>query len=321
MNKEEIRNHILKNFWNSWDKDKSIGLYHGVISPSMLEEFEDIITEVIEDLQSEELYDENYGGELTGKGIIHTEEQNLVDEERVLYHRNLRHKILSFLFHLYKTEGYSAEIHLIKLTEIINNETNEFDTNKIDNEYEILRQIGLAKKTHPSISREGIEYWNEHLLLESFRDEFTDLANLKGITPQQRGIKLENLISKVLEFAGWQQEANVTTSYEQIDVVIHYNREFYLIECKWEKKPIEADVVDKLFGKLSRRAGTHGILMSMSGFTKGCENCVKDLTNQKLILLFGKEDIEQIVSNPKSFEELFNNKYKELVMRRNVVWE
>ncbi len=59
----------------------------------------------------------------------------------------------------------------------------------------------------------------------------------------------------------------------------------------------------------------------MSGFSKGSVDCVKDSTNQKLILLFGKEDVKQIISNPNSFEELFNEKHKELVVRRKVIWK
>jgi hypothetical protein len=316
MNKQEIRNHILKTLWDSWDKNNNIGLYLGVFSPLMFEQFEDTIVEVIENLQSEELYRDSYGGELTGKGIKHAEEQNLADAERVLYHQNLRHKILSLLFQLNESKGYSASIQLTELTKEINT-----DINEIGEEHHLLCELGLVKNHHPSITREGIDYWNKYLLLESFKNEFLDLENLEGITPQQRGRKLEQLISEVLEFAGWNQEANVTTSYEQIDVVIHHNREFYLIECKWEKDPIEADAIDKLFGKLSKRIGTNGFLMSMSGFTSGTIQNVQDSANQKLILLFGKEDIEEIIVNPNSFELLLNEKYKELVMRRKAIYK
>lgn len=124
-----------------------------------------------------------------------------------------------------------------------------------------------------------------------------------------------------MEFTGWNQEANVMTSYEQIDVVIHRNREFYLIECKWEKDPIEAGEIDKLFGKLRRRIGTNGFLMSMSGFTSGAIENVEDSTSDKLILLFGKEDIEEIIANPNSFDSLFNEKCEELVMRRKAIYK
>jgi hypothetical protein len=48
---------------------------------------------------------------------------------------------------------------------------------------------------------------------------------------------------------------------------------------------------------------------------------VKAFTNQKLILLFGKEDMKEIIKNPNSFDTLLNEKQKELVMRRSVIWK
>ncbi len=316
MNKQEIKNHILKTLWYSWHKGNDISLYLDVFSPQAFEQFEDTINEVIEELISKEFYRDSYGGELSGKGIIYAEEQDLVDAERVFYHRNLRCKILSFLFRLYENKGYSARVHLTELTKEIN-----ADVDKIEKEYQLLCELGLIKNSHPSISREGIEYWNKHLRLESFKNEFLDLTNLEGITPQQRGRNLEKLISEILEFIGWNQEANVRTSYEQIDVVIHQNRKFYLIECKWERDPIEASIIDQLFGKLSKRIGTNGILMSMSGFSSGAVQNVQDSVNQKLIFLFGKKDIEEIIANPNSFETLLNEKYKTLVMRRKAIYK
>jgi predicted transcriptional regulator with HTH domain len=277
--------------------------------------------EVIENLQSEELYSENYRGELTGRGIIHTEEQNLVDKERVLYHRNLRHKILSILFQIYKSEGYSAEIPLTKLTEIINKETNGFDINKIGNEYHLLSQIGLVKKVHPSISREGIEYWNTYLLLESFKNEFSDLENLKGITPQKRGRALQKLLAQVIKFAGCNTDEGVRRSHEEIDVTFEYNGNLFLIECKWEKEKTEAPVVRELKGKLDNRSEIKGMLASIAGFTSGTEDQVFEYINQKIILLFGKEDILQIINNPNSFKSLVDEKYKKLIVKKEVLWK
>ena len=317
MDKQEIRNHILKTEWESWHESGHFASLWGSVFPYDVSEQEaDNIMEAVRELETEGYFCLDFQGELTRKGIAYTEEQNLVDADKVLYHRELRRKILSFLFQLHESKGRS-EIHITQLAAELN-----IDMNRLDEEYRVLTSLGYAKHPNPSISREGIEYWKEQLLLKSLKSEFFDLENLQNINPQQRGRELERLISEVLEFAGFHAEANVTTSYEQIDVAIHRIREFYyLIECKWEKKPIEADVVDKLFGKLSRRATTYGILMSMSGFTKGCVDCVKDFTSQKLILLFGKSDIEEIIAFPNSFDSLLNEKHKELVLRRNVVWK
>jgi len=54
-----------------------------------------------------------------------------------------------------------------------------------------------------------------------------------------------------------------------MDVMIHKGRDFFGIECKWEKKPIQAGVIRELFGKLGNRIDVKGIIVSMSGFSKG----------------------------------------------------
>lgn len=315
MNKQEIRNDILKTQWESWHESGRLPrVFGGVFDYQQPEQEAEKIDEVMRELDAEGYFSYKLA-KLTSKGIVYAEEQDLVDAEKVLYHWEIRHKILSFLFQLHESKGRS-EIHITQLAAELN-----IDMDKLDEEYRVLTALGYVKHPNPSINSAGIEYWNEQLLLESFKKRFSDLANLENITPQQRGRKLEKLISEISEFVGWQQEPNVTTSYEQIDVVIRRNLEVFLIECKWEKKPVEADAVDKLFGKLSRRAGTYGILMSMSGFTKGSDDCVKDFTNQKIILLFGKTDIEEIIAFPNSFNSMLIEKYKELVLRRKVVWK
>lgn len=106
-----------------------------------------------------------------------------------------------------------------------------------------------------------------------------------------------------------------------MDVVIHKKREFYLIECKWEKKPIESKVVNELFGKLSKRTLTNGILFSMSGFTLGADKNVESLTGTKAILLFGEKDLKKLIINPSSFEDLLNEKFTALISQRKVVFD
>jgi hypothetical protein len=136
----------------------------------MFDEFGDTIGEVTQELESEGLYRGDYD-ELTSKGIIYAEEQNLADPERVLYHQNLRHKILSFLFQFGESKGYWE--YITELAEEMN-----ADINQIDEEYRLLYERGLVKNDYPSISREGIDYWKNYLRLESFKDEFKRISRL-----------------------------------------------------------------------------------------------------------------------------------------------
>ena len=93
-------------------------------------------------------------------------------------------------------------------------------------------------------------------------------------------------------------------------------REYYLLECKWEKEPIEAGVIRELLGKLGNRVGVDGIVMSMSGFSKGAVEQTETYAGQRVILLFGEEGIKKLVYGPERFTDLLNIKYRQLATKR-----
>jgi predicted Mrr-cat superfamily restriction endonuclease len=141
------------------------------------------------------------------------------------------------------------------------------------------------------------------------------------MSPQGRGKELQKLFARMVEQHGWLQEEGVKTSNEEIDVIIHRDREYYLVECKWEKGPIEAKVIREFHGKLTKRADVRGIVVSMAGFTSGAEEEVRNYTGSRIILLFGKIDTENMIFNRVEFEELLNEKYKNIITRRQVVFQ
>lgn len=56
---------------------------------------------------------------------------------------------------------------------------------------------------------------------------------------------------------------------DETDVGFSIGRAYYILEAKWEKKPINLDPVAKLYLRLKvRPPGTAAVLVSMSGFTK-----------------------------------------------------
>ena len=61
--------------------------------------------------------------------------------------------------------------------------------------------------------------------------------------------------------------------------------------------------------------------MSMSGFTGGAAQQVKDYVGDKVIILFGSNDIRLMIYGDATFEKLLNGKYKELVTRRQVLFD
>lgn len=101
-----------------------------------------------------------------------------------------------------------------------------------------------------------------------------------------------------------------------MDVVVWREREYYLLEGKWEKNPIEAGVVRELFGKLGNRVGVNGIVTSMSGFSKGAAEQTEEYAAQHVILLFGEEAIKKLVYGHEKFADLLDIKYRQLSTKR-----
>ena len=161
---------------------------------------------------------------------------------------------------------------------------------------------------------EGVEEWQKKSNLVD------ELAGVAQLDERNRARYLEKLFAASGEHHGWSQEEGVRTSNEEMDVILYKDREYYLVECKWEKDPAEAGVIRELHGKLSNRAGVRGIVVAMTGFTKGAKEQTETYANSHLILLFGPEDTRALVNSEIQFEELLNEKYKQLVTRRNAVF-
>lgn len=315
MNKQYIRNKILKIQWEGWrENGEQPSIYGGVFDHNPPEKEAEIINEVMGELEAEGYFSDGFA-ELTGKGIDYAEKQNLVDAEKVSYHWELRHKILSLFYQLHESEERS-DIHLNNLSYELN-----IDTGKLAQELHVLSALDYVKQSEQSISGKGIEYWKEHLLLESFECDFLDLANLRGITPQKRGLALQRHLAKVINFAGYPTEESVKRSHEEIDITIEYNGNYYLTECKWVKKKTESGIIRELYGKIENRSEMRGICFSMSGFTEGAEKQVFENANKRTILLFGKEDVLQVINNPKSFKSLLDEKLKKLLIKKEVLWK
>ncbi|MCA1709555.1 MAG: restriction endonuclease, partial [Actinobacteria bacterium] len=102
---------------------------------------------------------------------------------------------------------------------------------------------------------------------------------------------------------------------------IYRDREYYLVECKWVAEPVEAAVIRELKGKLDNRVDVRGIVISMSGFTSGAVVQSVEYTGQRVIILFGPEDVRALMGQENTFEVLLNEKYKALVTRKQVVWQ
>lgn len=324
MTPSEIKAIILTTLYEKWwlyspwgesDRVKAVDM-------SLLSEQQDIdygtIGKILDQLDHEGLVyhrmENEYG--ITQAGIFYAESQGLIDKSVADTNLACRVQFLRFLAEVYEKYGPMRVVYPRDLA-------NRYPIDPIFamNNLDLLRGAGLIKYTGSVdfiISQDGLKWLEKYDRQLDIKERFQAIS---GMNPQQRGRSIQALLAEVIEQHGWSQMESVKTSHEEMDIIIFQNREYYLIECKWEKAPVEASVIRELIGKLNNRTDMRGIAASMSGFAKGAVDQVREHVSQRIILLFGPQDIRSMIDGRIAFNELLDEKYKELVTRKKVVFD
>lgn len=317
MEKVEIENLILKQLYDWWETHSGSSVFYILDQINNVEEI--TFTRIADKLEEDNLIKgvgQSQPCDITSYGILEAEKRGLVDTEKITRYEKIRFEILKAANQVYENEGRYGEADAAEIIE-----KNNFGDTEFHNNLAMLDEIYLVDGSNgwsfqsTELGREQFKQWQ---IQTSLNQEF---ENISKFTAQKRGIEFQKLMTKALEFSGWQSQESVKTSYEEIDIIINKNREYYLIECKWEKEPVEPIAINHLLSKLDKRADTNGIVMSMSGFTSGAIKDAEDSLYKKLVLLFGKDDVEEITANPESFEILLNEKYRDLVTKRKATFK
>jgi L-amino acid N-acyltransferase YncA len=157
-------------------------------------------------------------------GILHAEEQNIGSEEIRNENRRIRTVIMDKLANVYEKSGQYADAY-------IESTSQEFgiDIYALVNNLQALEDLGYVESVANGsykITLEGLVSVNEWRERVGFAGEYEQISNLE---PQSRGRALQKLVAKLIEKDGWLQEEGARTSHEEMDVVIHKEREYFLI--------------------------------------------------------------------------------------------
>jgi Restriction endonuclease len=282
----------------------------------MIKADEQLFEQAVADLYNRGLIHPHAAGwyyRITPHGIFSAEENGIVAADVTEINRDVRHRILVYL-----TETHEAERHHYgRAYEQIAVDL-ELDLSVVRPNLLLLTDIHYVQAPGSGafrISGDGLQAVAEWRRKTAILQEFEALEKLK---PLARGRAFQKLFARQVGAEGWVQEEGARTSNEEMDVVLHRNHTYYVVECKWESKPIGAPVIRELFGKLSNRTEVWGIAVSMSGFTAGAIKQVQDYTAQATILLFGPADTQSIFEFNNTFTTLLDQKLKEFVIRRRV---
>jgi len=251
--------------------------------------------------------------EIDANGAIMAEKEGISPEEITKENQHIRTVVLDELAKVYEKGGSFADAYIETMSRDLG-----IDINLLVNNIQILEDLDYVETVSMGsfkISYKGIVSVKEWRQRSSFAEEFEQISEQK---PQPRGRALQKLLAKVIEKDGWTQKEGVRTSNEEMDVIVYKESEYYLIESKWKKDPIEADIVRELFGKLSNRIGVQGIIVSMSGFTEGAIKQATDYVSQRVILFFGPDDVHSLIYGRLSFDEQLNEKYQKLITKKKI---
>ena len=252
--------------------------------------------------------------EITPNGIVLAENEGIAPEELTKTNQRARTLMLDSLATVYEQEGAWVHTYYQMLCE-----KTSLDAPTVVNNLQVLQELGYVDDEGgfgEKITRYGLAAVEGYRRRKTIAEEFERISEM---SPQPRGRALQTLFARIVGNQNWSKEESVRTSHEEMDVIVHRDREYYLVECKWEKDSIEAGVIRELHGKLANRAGVRGMAVSMSGFTEGAVKQVQDYAGSQVILLFGPEDVRSLVYSKSTFEELLNLKSAELLMRKIVL--
>ncbi|RKH73183.1 hypothetical protein [Corallococcus aberystwythensis] len=131
---------------------------------------------------------------------------------------------------------------------------------------------------------------------------------------QTRGYALQDLLNELLALHQVPAAKSFTRSEggEQIDGAFELDGWYYLVECRWRRKPADGRDLDGLLGQVARSGRqTMGLFLSMNGWSPNVVPLLKQNPNKSILLTDGV-DLYAVLSGGISFQDLLRAKRKRL---------
>ncbi len=151
--------------------------------------------------------------------------------------------------------------------------------------------------------------------LEKLKEKYFDLVSSSN--PQKRGYSLEKIIKGLFDLFELDPRASFRITGEQIDGAFTFEGTDYLLEAKWQQKPVIAKDLDGLAGKLSRKLeNTLGLFLSINGFS---EDAVKaHSSGRRLIILMDGSDLMAVLEGRIDLVQLLLRKRRKAAETGNI---
>lgn len=274
-----------------------------------------------EELEDDGLIETYAGGGLitrTSAGLLYCEEHGLVDPEMVQKQMMIRTKLLVTLYDIQERSSHGQLIDWEEWIREAGVSNQDFANNeRFMRDVNLIQQESVRSYSITSFGSEKVK--NYKARLQRVYD-FDKLDKLDGVTLQERGHKLEDLISEILRTEHWEVDKRARSQGQETDIIIHKELDYFFISCKWEKEPTQPKELELMYARaLSRKDVKGSIVVSISGFTDNCINEIVRRMETCHVLVFGLDDMTTVLSSKKTFTALIQDKYKEVMLHRRIL--
>lgn len=260
------------------------------------------------------------GGILKGssRGLAYCENHKLVDEKLIDYQNKIRTKLLVTLADIQDRSPHGEIADWEEWIQEAGVSGQDFKNND-----HFLQDFGLIKHESTreyTITSYGMERVRDYRKRKKRLEDFERLEKLEGVTKQERGHKLEDLLADSAEWEGWEVNRRVRAQGQEIDIILHVGLHYFLSSCKWEAEPLLPKEVELLESRVRSRATANGgIIFSLSGFTDNCIEEIRMKVATALIIPFGSLDIRRIMQNEISLTDLIDDKIDHVMNHRKIL--
>lgn len=188
----------------------------------------------------------------------------------------------------FKAKGLVAEIsRIINVKDSFTRMKQELDKEKEKSRIKHQQKIERIQKKKQAIL--------------SVKQQFYSLFSTE-LTPQKRGIILEEILNRLFEIYGISIRESFTLVKEegkgiaeQVDGVIEIDGNLYLVEMKWTKDPIDVNPISRHLVRIYHRGQTRGIFISAAEYTKAAISVCKEALQKTVISLCTLEEIVNLL--------------------------
>lgn len=103
---------------------------------------------------------------------------------------------------------------------------------------------------------------------------------------------------------------------EQIDGVVAFDGDFYLVEMKWYQEPIGPEVVAQHLVRVFHRGQSRGVLLSASPVTEAALAMMRESLKQAVFVLMTLDEVVFALEQRHSLKEILRTKVQAAIVQK-----